>query len=74
MSTWLAAAVAAAAISLTYFFCVRPMLRGRGGSAMTGSAGDRSARDREIAELREDLRVLRAQDALDRKSPPRAGK
>jgi hypothetical protein len=73
MSTWLAAAVAAAAISLTYFFCVRPMLRGRGGCAMTGSAGDRSARDREIAELREELRVLRAQDSLDRQAPPPAG-
>jgi hypothetical protein len=72
MSTWLAAAVAAAAISLTYFFCVRPMLRGRG-CAMTDRAGDRSARDREIAELREELRVLRAQDALDRQLPPPAG-
>lgn len=73
MSTWLAAAVAAAAISLTYFFCVRPMLRGRGGCAMADRAGDRSARDREIAELREELRVLRAQDALDRQSPPPVG-
>jgi hypothetical protein len=37
------------------------MLRGRG-----GCAGDRVAQDREIAELREELRVLRAQDSLDR--------
>ncbi|WP_102143052.1 hypothetical protein [Mycobacterium hubeiense] len=73
MNTWLAAAVAAAAISLTYFFCVRPTLRGRGGCAMTERAGERSDRDREIAELREELRVLRAQDALDRHSPPPAG-
>ena len=30
MSSWAAALVAAAAITLTYFFCVRPMMAGRG--------------------------------------------
>ena len=53
MSTWVAALVAAAAITLTYVFCVRPMMRGR--------ASDSRAEDPEIAGLREELRVLRAQ-------------
>ena len=53
MSTWVAALVAAAAITLTYLFCVRPMMRGR--------AADSPAEDPEIAQLREELRVLRAQ-------------
>lgn len=60
MSTWIAAFVAVAAIAATYFFCVRPGLRGRCGTG--GRAGDA---DRQLAELREELRVLRAQDALD---------
>ena len=29
MPTWLAAVIALAAITATYLFCVRPMLRGR---------------------------------------------
>lgn len=61
MSTWVAALIAIAAVAVTYFSCVRPALRGRGG-APDGT----SDLDRQIAELREDLRVLRAQDALDK--------
>jgi hypothetical protein len=53
VSTWVAALVAAAAITLTYVFCVRPMMRGR--------AADSQAEGPEIAQLREELRVLRAQ-------------
>ena len=52
MSTWVAALVAAAAITLTYVFCVRPMMHGRGRAA---------AENPQIARLREELRVLRAQ-------------
>ncbi|MBW0090380.1 hypothetical protein I4I73_16490 [Pseudonocardia sp. KRD-184] len=63
MSTWIAAFVAVAAIAATYFFCVRPALRGR--CAMSGTTGTDPATDRQIAELREELRMLRAQDALD---------
>jgi hypothetical protein len=55
MSTWVAALVAGAAITLTYLFCVRPMLNGRGRATAS------SAEDPEIAQLREELRVLRAQ-------------
>jgi hypothetical protein len=53
MSTWVAALVAAVAITLTYLFCVRPMMRGR--------AADSRAEDPEVVQLREELRVLRAQ-------------
>lgn len=63
MSTWIAAFVAVAAIAATYFLCVRPALRGR--CAMSGTSEAGSATDRQIAELREELRMLRAQDALD---------
>lgn len=63
MSIWIAALVAVAAIAATYFFCVRPGMRGR--CAMNGAASHDLATDRQVAELREELRVLRAQDSLD---------
>jgi hypothetical protein len=75
-STWLGAAVAVAAIAATYFFCVRAGMRGRcaasGSGATTGKgpagndvAGNDVELDRQLAELREEVRVLRAQDMLD---------
>ncbi|WP_102143061.1 hypothetical protein [Mycobacterium hubeiense] len=75
MSTWAAALVAAAAIGFTYFFCVRPMMRGRGHCGMSGGASreqQRGVTKREIADLREDLRILRAQEQLRRQAPPSA--
>ena len=73
MSTWIAAAIAVAAVAATYFSCVRPMLRGR--CASSGTLGQNAEAqnaeisnqetDRQVAELREELRMLRAQDALD---------
>jgi PII-like signaling protein len=76
MSTWVGALVAAAAIGLTSVFCVRPMMRGHSGCTMhrsaAGQLGDRSVREREIAQLREELRVLRAQGVLDRQTAPPA--
>ncbi len=64
MPTWFAAVIAVAAIAATYFCCVRPALRGR--CAMTAATqGPDTEADRELAELREQVRVLRAQDALD---------
>lgn len=63
MSIWIAAFVAVAAIAATYFFCVRPGLRGR--CAMSGDTGHDADTERQVAELREELRVLRAQDSLD---------
>lgn len=61
MSVWIAGLIALSAIVATYFSCVRPHLRNRGGCRMTSDA----ELDRLVAELREELRVLRAQDALD---------
>jgi len=59
MSTWIAALIAVAAITVTYFTCVQPMLRGRSHCA---PAGD-SDRARQIAQLREEVRLLRTEDA-----------
>ena len=56
-STWAAGLVAAAAVTLTYLFCIRPMVRGRGrmpGSA-PGRVGDSGAEECEIAEVREEV-------------------
>jgi hypothetical protein len=65
MSNWAAALIVLVAFAVTYVACVRPMLRGRGHCAVTGSAGQEAGLDGQIAELREELRVLRAQDSLD---------
>jgi hypothetical protein len=80
MATWLAALIAVAAITATYFFCVRPMLRGRGHRATTGNSAQDTEVDRQVAELREELRAIRAQDALDsgrvpssKPTPPASG-
>ena len=63
MSSWVAALVAAAAITLTYFFCVRPMMAGRRQERAPGPD------DAKIADLREELRALRADDS-SRRQPP----
>ena len=51
MSTWLAALIAVAAITVTYFSCVRPHLRGRGQCAMTGDSAHNAEIDRQVAQL-----------------------
>ena len=58
MSTWIAAVIAVAAITVTYFSCVRPMLRGR---SQCGPARDPEL-DRQIAELRTEVRRLRTEE------------
>jgi hypothetical protein len=63
MPTWLSGLVAVAAITVTYFLCLRPHLRGQGCTATGGAAHDREL-DRRVAELREELRAMRAQDSL----------
>lgn len=65
MASWLAALLAVAAITATYFLCVRPLLRERGHRVTTGNSAQNTELDRQVAELREELRALRAQDALD---------
>jgi hypothetical protein len=69
MSTWIALVVAVAAIAATYLFCVRPGLRGQ--CAMTRSSSSDTATAQQLAELREEVRVLRAQDSLDGGCVPR---
>lgn len=71
MSIWLAALLALAAITLTYFTCVRPHLGQRGDETALGQQPD-PALDRQVADLREELRVLRAQDYVDSGKAPRS--
>ena len=66
--TWLTGLVAVAAITATYFLCLRPHLRGRGCSA-TGASADDGELGMQVAELREELRAMRAQDSLDESGP-----
>ncbi|MGH3843815.1 MAG: hypothetical protein ACRDS0_20565, partial [Pseudonocardiaceae bacterium] len=65
MSAWIAALIVVAAVTVTYFSCVRPMLRGPAHCGMARGSGPQTGIDRQIAELREDLRVLRAQDSRE---------
>lgn len=68
MPTWLAAFVAVAAIAVTYLFCIRPMRRG-GHCGMADTCRSDAERERELADLREELRILRAADAMDAGHP-----
>lgn len=58
MTTWPPAPVAAAAITLTYLFCVRPLSRGRVRQPESG------AEEQTIALLGEERRVLRTQRSV----------
>jgi hypothetical protein len=58
-STWLAAAVALTAITLTYFICVRPHLPGRRRRDVETRSEDRAI-GRQLADLRDELRALQA--------------
>ncbi|SFB62580.1 hypothetical protein SAMN05216266_13115 [Amycolatopsis marina] len=77
MPTWFSAFVAVAAITAVYFFCIRPMRKGNC-AMMPGSKQDTDL-DRQIADLQEELRVLRAEDSLEsgrlprRPAPPTEG-
>jgi hypothetical protein len=55
MSTWFAALLAVAAITATYFLCVRPMLRGGGHWATLGKSVQGTELDRQIVEFREEM-------------------
>ena len=68
MSTLVAALVAIGAITAVYFFCVRPMRRG--GCAMIDGSRQDAGLDRQIADLREELRGLRAHDCLESRQVP----
>jgi hypothetical protein len=64
MTTWQPSLTAAGAIAATWFFCIRPHLRGRG-CALTARSSWEVVLDRQLAELSEQPRVLRGDDALD---------
>lgn len=55
---WLPGGVTVAAFALTYFFCVRPMRRGRCATPATGSTSAADL-DRALAEARTELTRLR---------------
>jgi hypothetical protein len=64
---WLPASTAAAAVALTYLFCVRPMRRGNCGMARSQPGRDL---DRELVEARSRLAtILNEQDAKGATSP-----
>lgn len=82
MSAWIALLIAVAAVSTTYVSCIRPMRQGRctPSSSMarraTGSESSwmqRTETARQLAELREEVRILRAQDALSSGRVPHTG-
>jgi hypothetical protein len=56
-------------LEVVTIFCVRPGLRGQ--CAMTRSSSSDTATAQQLAELREEVRVLRAQDSLDGGCVPR---
>lgn len=59
----LAAAVFAASLVLTYFFCLRPMRRGQCAMAPKTHAGEQAPlrdREAEIARLRDEIVALKA--------------
>lgn len=59
MPTWLAALVTLAVIVVVYLFCIRPMRRGACAISRVGREPELA---RQIAELREAVRVLREED------------
>ncbi|MFJ8819625.1 hypothetical protein [Amycolatopsis thermoflava] len=64
MPTWVAAVIALGALAATYFLCWRPMIQRRGHCGFAASdRGDDP--DREIAELRQELRALRTETTPD---------
>ncbi len=63
---WLPASVAAAAVTLTYVFCVRPMRRGHCG--MGSSARQRRDLDRELAQVRAELDRALAEHVSDKRA------
>lgn len=54
---WLPAVIAAAALALTYLFCVRPMRRAHGGNASNGHAP--AHLDQALTQARAELTRLR---------------
>lgn len=82
MSVWIALLIAVAAVSTTYVCCIRPLRRGRctpsssmARRALGSGCGSmqRTETGHQLAELLEDVRILRAQDALGSGQKPHTG-
>ncbi len=69
-SIWLPGLVALAAITAVYLSCVRPHLRRRG-RPPTQTRKDAAGLDQQVADLREQLRVLRVDAYLSDRELPR---
>jgi hypothetical protein len=71
MPSWIASLIAVATIATVYVFCVRPMRKGR--CAMRCGGRSDAELDRQISDLRDELRMLRSHDASspDRRRPMR---
>lgn len=71
METYLPAVVAAAAVGLTYFMCIRPMRRGHCATNFQQSASRDDARASEIEQLRAEIAELRHDQASPTSLRPR---
>lgn len=59
ISTGIAAAIFAASVAFTYFFCLRPMKRGRCTMTSCVPVSPSMSREAEIAQLRQEIQDLR---------------
>ena len=59
ISTGIAAAILATSVVFTYFFCLRPMKRGRCAMTSRMPTSTSMSHEAEIAQLRQEIRNLR---------------
>lgn len=59
ISTGIAAAILAASVTFTYFFCLRPMKRGQCAMTSCMPTSKPMGREAEIAQLRQEIQDLR---------------
>lgn len=59
ISTGIAAAIFTASVAFTYFFCLRPMKRGRCAMTSRMPTSPSMSREAEIAQLRQEIQDLR---------------
>ncbi|MGK7223456.1 hypothetical protein ACSNO4_11755 [Kocuria flava] len=59
ISTGIAAAILAASVIFTYFFCLRPMKRGQCAMTSCMPTSKPMSREAEIAQLRQEIQDLR---------------
>jgi len=69
---WLPAGILLAAVGLTYFFCVRPMLRGNCATSASGRSSTAEELDRALDEARTELTRLRGDAERNSQAHPDA--